>query len=142
MLVQYFDSYYSWPRRYCMLVHDLLLRVVSIIRPHASVDPLTRSYVSICYPVIFSVATADLGSYAKIGSGVVALGVSGGAAYPSIQGAVSDHVNTWRSFFIPLTGFVPLMVYGFVMWIINSRKYGGKLTIWGNKVSVKRLLLS
>lgn len=34
------------------------------------------------------------------------------------------------------------MIYGFTMWIINSRKYGGKLTIWGNKVSVKRLLLS
>ncbi|OXC69725.1 hypothetical protein AYX13_01894 [Cryptococcus neoformans] len=92
-------------------------------------------FESICYPVIFSVATADLGSYAKIGSGVVALGVSGGAAYPSIQGAVSDHVNTWRSFFIPLTGFVPLMIYGFTMWIINSRKYGGKLTIWGNKTA-------
>lgn len=95
-----------------------------------------------CYPVIFSVATADLGTYAKIGSGVVALGVSGGAAYPSIQGAVADHVSTWRSFFIPLTGFVPLMVYGFTMWIINSRKYSGKLTIWNKKVSVKRLLLS
>nr|ODO03910.1 L-fucose transporter [Cryptococcus depauperatus CBS 7855] len=93
-------------------------------------------FESVCYPVIFSVATADLGTYAKVGAGFVALGVSGGAVYPSMQGAVSDHVNTLRSFFIPLTGFVPLMLYGFVMWIVNSRKYSGQLTIWTRKTNV------
>jgi fucose permease len=29
-------------------------------------------FESICYPVIFSVATADLGGYAKIGGGLIA----------------------------------------------------------------------
>ncbi|WVQ81341.1 hypothetical protein IAT38_003464 [Cryptococcus sp. DSM 104549] len=93
-------------------------------------------FESICYPVIFSIATADLGSYQKVGSGLVVLGVSGGAAYPSIQGAVSDAIGTWRSYFIPLTGFVPLMVYGCVMWIVNSRKYSGKLTIWARHTTL------
>ncbi|ODN76862.1 hypothetical protein L202_05452 [Cryptococcus amylolentus CBS 6039] len=93
-------------------------------------------FESVCYPVIFSVATQGLGIHAKIGSGIVALGVSGGAAYPSIQGAVSDAVSTWRSFFIPLTGFVPLLCYGGVMWVINSRKYHGRLTIWTSQTNL------
>jgi hypothetical protein len=57
---------------------------------------------SICYPVIFSIATADLGSYQKIGSGLIAVGVSGGAAYPSMQGALSDAKGTHISYLIPL----------------------------------------
>ncbi|WVQ81340.1 hypothetical protein IAT38_003463 [Cryptococcus sp. DSM 104549] len=93
-------------------------------------------FESICYPVIFSIATADLGSYQKVGSGLIALGVSGGAAYPSIQGALADAVSTWRSYFIPLTGFVPLMIYGLVMWIVNSRKYSGKLSIWARNTAL------
>ncbi|WWD21194.1 hypothetical protein CI109_105678 [Kwoniella shandongensis] len=93
-------------------------------------------FESICYPVIFSIATADLGSYQKIGSGLIALGVSGGAAYPSIQGAVSDNVSTLRSYFIPLTGFIPLMLYGLFMWITNSRKYAGGLSIWAKHTTL------
>ncbi|WVR08902.1 hypothetical protein IAU60_005961 [Kwoniella sp. DSM 27419] len=93
-------------------------------------------FESVCYPVIFSVATADLGSFQKIGSGVVALGVSGGAAYPSLQGLVADKVSSHRSYFIPLTGFVPLLAYGFFMWIRNSRRYGGKLSIWSQNTTL------
>ncbi|WVQ93033.1 hypothetical protein IAU59_000097 [Kwoniella sp. CBS 9459] len=93
-------------------------------------------FESICYPVIFSIATADLGSYQKIGSGVIALGVSGGAAYPALQGLVSDHVSSHRSYFIPLTGFIPLLVYGFFMWIRNSRRYGGNVSIWAKNTTL------
>ncbi|KAJ9126977.1 hypothetical protein QFC24_001208 [Naganishia onofrii] len=92
---------------------------------------------SICYPVIFTVATADLGSYAKLGSGLLAAGVSGGAAWPSMTGAVADKVNTHTAFFIPLIGFIPLMLYGLVMWITRSRKYAGRITIWQTQVPLK-----
>ncbi|KAI5452135.1 hypothetical protein NCC49_001073 [Naganishia albida] len=85
---------------------------------------------SICYPVIFTVATADLGAYAKLGSGVISAGVAGGAAWPALTGAVADSVNTHTAFFIPMIGFIPLMMYGLVMWITRSRKYAGKITIW------------
>lgn len=32
-------------------------------------------------------------------------------------------------------GFIPLMMYGLVMWITRSRKYAGKITIWQTNVS-------
>lgn len=32
-------------------------------------------------------------------------------------------------------GFIPLMLYGLVMWITRSRKYAGKITIWQTNVS-------
>jgi len=51
-------------------------------------------FESVCYPVIFSVATADLGIYAKLGAGLIAAGVSGGAAWPSMTGAVADRAST------------------------------------------------
>ncbi|KAL7420655.1 hypothetical protein Q5752_004606 [Cryptotrichosporon argae] len=69
-------------------------------------------FENICYPVIFSVATADLGTYQKIGAGAVALGV------------------THRSYLVALTGFVPLTLYGLGMWLRNSRKHGHPLSIF------------
>ncbi|ORY32003.1 major facilitator superfamily domain-containing protein [Naematelia encephala] len=87
-------------------------------------------FESICYPVIFSVATADLGTYAKLGAGLIAAGVSGGACWPSMTGAVADRHSTHIAFFIPFMGYVPLAVYGLVMWVSRSRKYTGKITIW------------
>ncbi|KAJ9105611.1 hypothetical protein QFC20_004291 [Naganishia adeliensis] len=92
---------------------------------------------SVCYPVIFTVATADLGAYAKLGSGLISAGVSGGAAWPAMTGAVSDNVNTHTAFFIPMIGFIPLMLYGLVMWITRSRKYSGKITIWQTNYALK-----
>ncbi|KAJ9098722.1 hypothetical protein QFC21_004370 [Naganishia friedmannii] len=94
-------------------------------------------YLNVCYPVIFTVATADLGSYAKLGSGLLSAGVSGGAAWPSMTGAVADKVNTHTAFVIPLIDFIPLMLYGLVMWITRSRKYAGRITIWQTQVPLK-----
>lgn len=80
-------------------------------------------FESVCYPVIFSIATSNLGSYAKFGGGLIAMGVSGGAWYPSAQGAVADAKGTQISYMIPFTGFVPLMLYGLVMWAIKCRRH-------------------
>ncbi|ODN97315.1 hypothetical protein L198_03878 [Cryptococcus wingfieldii CBS 7118] len=77
----------------------------------------TSSSRKVCYPVIFS-------------------SLWGCPVVPSIQGAVSDAISTWRSFIIPLTGFVPLLCYGGVMWVINSKKYHGRLTIWTSQTNV------
>ncbi|GHJ87458.1 hypothetical protein NliqN6_3860 [Naganishia liquefaciens] len=94
-------------------------------------------FESVCYPVIFTVATADLGSYAKLGSGVLSAGVSGGALWPTLTGLVSDNVNTHTAFFIPMAGFIPLMLYGLVMWINRSKKYAGRITIWQTEIALK-----
>lgn len=45
--------------------------------------------------------------------------------------AVADRHSTHIAYMIPLIGFVPLFLYGGVMWYIRSKKYNdGKLTIW------------
>lgn len=62
-------------------------------------------------------------------------GVSGGAAWPSMQGALADSVNTHISFLIPLIGFIPLCLYGLGMWVTRCQKYNGGLTIWKMAVS-------
>ncbi|CED84552.1 mfs general substrate transporter [Phaffia rhodozyma] len=87
-------------------------------------------FESICYPVIFTIATADLGPWFKIGSGCIAAAVSGGAAFPAMQGAVADYSSTSTSFFIPMTGFIVVMCYGFLMWRSRSRKYGQPWSVW------------
>lgn len=122
---------------FALFVHGVFLVIFSIL---TSTIPGIGGIVclffiflfeSICYPVIFSVATSDLGIYAKLGSGFINAGVSGGAAWPAMQSGVADRFNSHISFLIPMAGFVPLMVYGFVMWYTRSKRYNnGKLTIW------------
>ncbi|KAJ9105612.1 hypothetical protein QFC20_004292 [Naganishia adeliensis] len=94
-------------------------------------------YLNVCYPVIFTVATADLGVYVKLGSGLISAGVAGGGAWPSVTGVVSDNVNTHTAYFIAMIGFIPLMFYGLVMWVTSSRKYSGKITIWQTDYALK-----
>ncbi|KAJ9096103.1 hypothetical protein QFC19_007329 [Naganishia cerealis] len=106
------------------------------------VDPAFALFVNGIGLILFSILTAtipgkDLGSYAKLGSGLLSAGVSGGAAWPSMTGAVADNVNTHTAFLIPMIGFIPLMLYGLVMWITRSRKYAGRITIWQTQVPLK-----
>ncbi|PWN52172.1 MFS general substrate transporter [Violaceomyces palustris] len=81
-------------------------------------------FESICYPIIFTLSTSNLGSYQKLGSSLVAAGVSGGAAWPSIQGVVADNTNTANSYYIPVCGFVVVAMYGLGMNIMQSRRVG------------------
>ena len=43
-------------------------------------------FESCAYPIIFGIATADLGSYMKVGSGILAVGVSGASNRPYLNG--------------------------------------------------------
>ncbi|KAL1408797.1 hypothetical protein Q8F55_005611 [Vanrija albida] len=81
-------------------------------------------FESTCYPVIYSIAVSNLGGYTKIGGGLLCAGVSGGAAYPAMQAALADVTSTRLSFLIPMTGFVPLMLYGMGMWAHKCNRRG------------------
>ncbi|KAH8093957.1 MFS general substrate transporter [Cristinia sonorae] len=74
-------------------------------------------FESVCYPIIFTLATKNLGRHTKKGSGLIVMGVAGGAWYPPAQGAIANH-NTRRSYVVPFTGFVAMGVYavGTVIW--------------------------
>lgn len=85
-------------------------------------------FESICYPVrfaisshkeplttalqcIFTLATKNLGRHTKKGSGLIVMGVGGGAWYPPAQGALADATFTRHSYLVPLSGYLVMMLY-------------------------------
>ncbi|KIK28006.1 hypothetical protein PISMIDRAFT_91885, partial [Pisolithus microcarpus 441] len=68
-------------------------------------------FESICYPCIFTLGTKNLGIHTKRGSGLIVMGVGGGAWYPSAQGALADKANTRRSYLVPMSGYIAMTIY-------------------------------
>ncbi|CDS01410.1 hypothetical protein, partial [Sporisorium scitamineum] len=81
-------------------------------------------FESVCYPLIFSLATSNLGPNQKLGSALVAAGVSGGAFMPSLQALVVDHTSTHRSYFVPISGFFVVAAYGLYMHLRGCKAQG------------------
>jgi FHS family L-fucose permease-like MFS transporter len=69
------------------------------------------------YPTIFTLGTANLGKNTRRGAGILVMGVSGGAVFPPIQGAVADSANTRISFLVPMVGFIVVLGYVSVHWV-------------------------
>ena len=61
------------------------------------------------YPTIFTLGTANLGRHTRRGAGILVMGVSGGAVFPPIQGAIADSYNTRISYLVPTCGFVVVL---------------------------------
>ncbi|KAK5166936.1 uncharacterized protein LTR77_007665 [Saxophila tyrrhenica] len=68
------------------------------------------------YPALFTLGTANLGRHTRRGAGILVMGVSGGAVFPPIQGAIADSVNTRISYVVPLVGFVVVLCYVSYSW--------------------------
>lgn len=81
-------------------------------------------FESICYPIIFSLATSNLGANQKLGSALVAAGVSGGAWMPSAQASLADKTSTRHSFYVPISGFIIVALYGLYMHMRGCRQLG------------------
>lgn len=74
---------------------------------------------SIMWGAIFTLATARLGRYTSIASGVFMIGVVGGAILPLLQGMVADMTGVWRgSWLIVLFGELFMLAYA----------------LWGSKI--------
>ncbi|KAF2139549.1 uncharacterized protein K452DRAFT_62223 [Aplosporella prunicola CBS 121167] len=69
------------------------------------------------YPVLFALGTANLGRHTRRGAGILVMGVSGGAVFPPIQGAVADAANTRISYVVPLVGFIVVLAYVTIHWM-------------------------
>ncbi|KAK5123548.1 hypothetical protein LTR85_002586 [Meristemomyces frigidus] len=72
------------------------------------------------YPTIFTLGTANLGRHTRRGAGILVMGVSGGAVFPPIQGAVADAANTRISYVVPLCGFVVVLAYVTYHWVSHG----------------------
>jgi FHS family L-fucose permease-like MFS transporter len=68
------------------------------------------------YPTIFTLGTANLGRHTRRGAGILVMGVSGGAVFPPIQGAIATDANTRISYVVPLVGFVYVLGYAAYHW--------------------------
>lgn len=67
---------------------------------------------SIMWGAIFTLATARLGKYTSIASGVFMIGVVGGAVLPLLQGMIADAAGVWRSSWsIVLAGELFMLYY-------------------------------
>ncbi|KAH8795609.1 major facilitator superfamily domain-containing protein [Hyaloscypha finlandica] len=73
------------------------------------------------YPTLFTLGTANLGRHTRRGAGILVMGVSGGAVFPPIQGAIADSVNTRISYVVPLVGFVYVFGYVTFHWLRTGR---------------------
>ncbi|KAI9638184.1 major facilitator superfamily transporter [Dioszegia hungarica] len=87
-------------------------------------------FMSIMYPVIFVLSTTGLGRHTRRASGLVVMGVSGGAVFPPIQGAIADHFSTRSSYFLVVPAFA--YVAGWAFWVWN--KDGRRIRASGGEV--------
>ncbi|KAG7449792.1 MFS general substrate transporter, partial [Guyanagaster necrorhizus] len=81
-------------------------------------------FESICYPCIFTLGTKNLGKHTKKGSGLIVMGVGGGAWYPPAQGGLADRAYTRRSYLVPLSGYLVVFLYAGGLVISQTVKDG------------------
>lgn len=74
------------------------------------------------YPTIFALGTANLGRHTRRAAGILVMGVSGGAVFPPIQGAIADAKGTRISYIVPTIGFVYVLGYVLVSWVRGGMK--------------------
>ncbi|KAH7141402.1 major facilitator superfamily domain-containing protein [Dactylonectria estremocensis] len=90
-----------------------LTAYVSASHGHSSVIVLILifAFMSPMYPTIFTLGTQNLGRHTRRAAGVLVMGVSGGAVFPPIQGAIADAYSTRISYVVPTIGFVYVLGY-------------------------------
>ncbi|KAG1836749.1 major facilitator superfamily domain-containing protein [Suillus subalutaceus] len=81
-------------------------------------------FESICYPCIFTLGTKNLGVHTKRGSGLIVMGVGGGAWYPPAQGGLADKTSTQHSYLVPLSGYIAMTIYAVGLVVDQARKNG------------------
>lgn len=69
------------------------------------------------YPTLFAMGTENLGHHTRRGAGILVMGVSGGALFPPIQGAIADAKGTRISYLVPTIGFVVVLSYVLTHWL-------------------------
>lgn len=79
------------------------------------------------YPVIFVVSTENLGRHTRRAASLLVAGVSGGAVFPPIQGALADRYSTRLSFWVSFPAFLYVFFFAFWIW----RQKGLKITLAG-----------
>ncbi|KAG7142251.1 Glucose/galactose transporter like protein [Verticillium longisporum] len=69
------------------------------------------------YPTIFTLGTEGLGHHTRRAAGILVMGVSGGAVFPPIQGAIADAKGTRISYVVPMIGLIFVLGYASIHWV-------------------------
>lgn len=69
---------------------------------------------SIMFPTIFTLGIAGLGPLTGEGSGLLVMGIVGGALIPYVQGAIADKIGIHHAFILPLICYLYIAFYGFI----------------------------
>jgi len=78
-------------------------------------------FMSVMYPILFVIGTEKLGRHTRRGSGLLVMGVAGGAVFPPVQGAIADSGSTRISYLVPAFGFVVVLTYVTLHWLRTGR---------------------
>jgi FHS family L-fucose permease-like MFS transporter len=96
------------------LVCMLLVVFVIMELPVFSIAALCAVYffMSVMYPVIFSLGIKGLGEQVKKASSYIVLGIAGGAVCPMLMGKIADIHSMTIGFIVPLVCFFVVFLYG------------------------------
>lgn len=67
---------------------------------------------SIMFPTIFTMALHDIGKYTSQGSGLLCMGIVGGAIVPYAQGGLADSIGLQISFLLPAACYLFIFYFG------------------------------
>ena len=81
---------------------------------------------SIMYPSIFSIAVENLGPLKAKASGLLHMGIVGGAIVPLLQGILADHIGVVASYWLPAMLYVFICFYALNTRprLVNVEAYG------------------
>jgi len=82
-----------------------------------------RTFNSIMFPCIFSLAVAELGPLTGNGSGILNMAIVGGGIVPLIQGAIADRIGIHHAFFVPVICYACILFYALSGSKPNRERY-------------------
>lgn len=92
-----------------------VLTIAAVVLDKPAILVAVGLFHSIMWGAIFTLATAHLGKYTSMASGVFMIGVVGGALFPLLQGFLADSFGGWRfSYLLVLVCEVVMLLYALI----------------------------
>ncbi len=103
-------------------VNVILLVIAVLLGNQLSIYALigVAFFMSIMFPTIFSFSIKGLGSFTKLGSSFVIMGIVGGALMPPLMGWVSDLSNIRFAYLVPIISFVYIFVFALLNFKVKK----------------------
>ena len=85
---------------------------------------LVGFFNSIMFPTIFALTIREVRHEAQSASGVLCLGIVGGAIISQLQGILADHIGIQLAFVLPLFCYIYIATYA-----LTSLRFSHRLTV-------------